>query len=78
MGRRPLGNHKKEKLNLTISEENKLKLIALSNESGKSISKLIEEYAEKEFKKKFKRTELKDFSEQITFDELEKESQDKR
>lgn len=51
----------KQKLTLSISEENKLKLLAISSHKGKSISELLEIYAEKEYKKIHGKNTITDF-----------------
>lgn len=48
---RPKRGVTKEKLNLSVSKENKYYLTAVANHRGKSISQLVEEMAEKEYRK---------------------------
>ncbi len=48
---RPKRGATKEKLNLSVSKESKYYLTAVANHRGKSISQLVEEMAEKEYRK---------------------------
>ena len=47
---------RKKALNITVSEELRNKLSYISQQEGKSISVLVEEWAEKEFKKVSKKS----------------------
>ncbi len=70
---RPKRGATKEKLNLSVSKESKYYLTAVANHRGKSISQLVEEMAEKEYRKDCK-SRGKEFepykAEQISFDDL--------